>query len=225
MSIRLRWYRQRAVLGAGLLLLPLVPGVGYAVGGARIWVSVGPINFQPGEFAKILLSLFFAGYLYERRELIAAGTWHIGPIRLPEPRHFLPILAAWAFAVVVMVGQRDLGSSLLFFTLFVVNAIYHEIPDGFVFTLGNLLRGHAVNFFVRVEDMQQVARNHIVDSKAVVTFVHKDTDCTFFHGYPAQDYLGAERQLAVRTNWYSLAAHHKKRTGISFKISLHSLRF
>jgi cell division protein FtsW (lipid II flippase) len=108
------------VLGAGLLLLPLVPKVGRSVGGARIWVRVGPINFQPGEFAKILLALFFAGYLYERRELIAASTWHVGPLRLPEPRHLLPVLAAWAFAVVVMVGQKDLGSSLLFFTLFVV---------------------------------------------------------------------------------------------------------
>ena len=108
------------ILGAALLLAPLVPGVGRSVGGARIWVSVGPINFQPGEFAKILLALFFAGYLYERRELIAASTWRVGPLRLPEPRHLLPILAAWGFAVVVMVGQKDLGSSLLFFTLFVV---------------------------------------------------------------------------------------------------------
>jgi len=108
------------VLGAGLLLAPLVPGVGRSVGGARIWVSVGPISFQPGEFAKILLALFFAGYLYERRELIAASTWHVGPLHLPEPRHFLPIVFAWGFAVVVMVGQKDLGSSLLFFTLFVV---------------------------------------------------------------------------------------------------------
>ncbi|HEY4331297.1 MAG TPA: FtsW/RodA/SpoVE family cell cycle protein [Ilumatobacteraceae bacterium] len=108
------------MLGAGLLLVPLVPGLGRSVGGARIWVRLGPINFQPGEFAKILLALFFAGYLYERRELISAATWHIGPLHLPQPRHFFPILLAWAFAVVVMVGQKDLGSSLLFFTLFVV---------------------------------------------------------------------------------------------------------
>ena len=108
------------VLGAGLLLLPLVPGVGRSVGGARIWVNLGPVNFQPGEFAKILLALFFAGYLYERRELIAASTWHVGPLRLPEPRYFFPIVLAWGFAVIVMVGEKDLGTSLLFFTLFVV---------------------------------------------------------------------------------------------------------
>ena len=108
------------MLGAGLLLLPLVPGVGRSVGGARIWVSLGPIKFQPGEFAKILLALFFAGYLSERRELIATSTWRIGRLRLPEPRHLLPLVLAWAFSVIVMVGQKDLGSSLLFFTLFVV---------------------------------------------------------------------------------------------------------
>jgi len=107
-------------IGAGLLMLPMVPGVGQTINGARIWVSIGPINFQPGEFAKIALAIFFAAYLADRRELIAASTWKIGPIHLPEPRFILPILVAWGFAVVVMVGQRDLGSSLLFFTLFVV---------------------------------------------------------------------------------------------------------
>ena len=107
-------------IGAVLLMLPMVPGVGQNINGARIWVSIGPINFQPGEFAKIALAIFFAAYLAERRELIAASTWKIGPIHLPEPRFILPILVAWGFSVVVMVGQRDLGSSLLFFTLFVV---------------------------------------------------------------------------------------------------------
>ena len=108
------------VIGAGLLLLPLVPGVGRTFGGARIWVSIGPINFQPGEFAKIALALFFAGYLAERRELIAANSWKFGPFHLPEPRHLLPILLSWGFSVVVMVGLKDLGASLLFFALFVV---------------------------------------------------------------------------------------------------------
>ncbi|MEL6890833.1 MAG: FtsW/RodA/SpoVE family cell cycle protein [Actinomycetota bacterium] len=107
-------------IGAILLVLPLVPGLGSQINGARIWVSLGPINFQPGEFAKIALAIFFAAYLGERRELIAASTWRIGPMRLPEPRFILPVVVAWGFAVVVMVGERDLGSSLLFFTLFVV---------------------------------------------------------------------------------------------------------
>jgi cell division protein FtsW (lipid II flippase) len=143
------------VAGAGLLLVPLVPGVGRSVGGARIWVSVGPINFQPGEFAKILLALFFAGYLYERRELIAAGTWKVGPLRLPEPRHFLPIVAAWGFSVVVMVGQRDLGSSLLFFTLFVV-MLWVATERATFLVLGLVLFGGAAymsfRLFTHVQD-------------------------------------------------------------------------
>ncbi|MGI9029222.1 MAG: FtsW/RodA/SpoVE family cell cycle protein [Ilumatobacteraceae bacterium] len=115
---RYRWLFLFA--GIGLLMLPFVPGVGASFGGARIWVSVGPVNFQPGEFAKLTLAVFFAGYLAEHRELIASSGWRIGRLRLPEPRFLLPIAVAWAFAVMVMVGQRDLGSSLLFFALFVV---------------------------------------------------------------------------------------------------------
>jgi cell division protein FtsW (lipid II flippase) len=107
-------------IGAVMLVLPLVPGLGYSVGGAQIWVRVGPVNFQPGEFAKIAFAIFFAGYLAERRELIAASTWKVGPLHLPESRHIAPILVAWGFSIVVMVGQQDLGSSLMFFTLFVV---------------------------------------------------------------------------------------------------------
>lgn len=113
---------QFTALAAGLvlLLLPMIPGVGFTSGGARIWVNIGPINFQPGEFAKILLAIFFAAYLSERRELILDGHIRILGITLPELRHLAPILVAWAVSVVVMVGEKDLGSSLLFFTLFVV---------------------------------------------------------------------------------------------------------
>ena len=107
-------------VGAGALMLPLVPGVGTSVGGARLWVSIGAINLQPGEFAKIALALFFAGYLADNRELIAAGTRRLGPLRIPEMRYLLPITLAWGFAVAVMVAEKDLGSALLFFTLFTV---------------------------------------------------------------------------------------------------------
>lgn len=107
-------------VGAGLLLLPLVPGLGFSSGGARIWVSIGPINFQPGEFAKLALALFFAGYLADRGRLISTSTRRIGPFSIPESRDLLPLVGAWGFSVVIMVGQKDLGSSLLFFTLFVV---------------------------------------------------------------------------------------------------------
>jgi peptidoglycan glycosyltransferase len=109
-----------ALVGIALLVLPLVPGIGFGNASARLWVSIGPINFQPGEFAKIALAIFFAAYLTERRELIAAGGWKVGPFNLPEPRHLGPLLVAWAASLLVMVGQKDLGSSLLFFALVVV---------------------------------------------------------------------------------------------------------
>ena len=105
--------------GLALLLLPLVPGVGRTINGSRIWVSLGPINFQPGEFAKIALAIFFAGYLVEKADLLRISK-SIGPVPVPDPKHLGPILLAWGVALVVMVAERDLGSSLLFFALFLV---------------------------------------------------------------------------------------------------------
>ena len=107
-------------LGVGLLLLPLLPVVGDEVNGSRIFVSFGPVNFQPGEFAKVLLALFFASYLVEKRELLGIATWGVGPIKLPEPKHLAPVLLAWGFSLMVLFFEKDLGSSLLFFTIFVV---------------------------------------------------------------------------------------------------------
>jgi peptidoglycan glycosyltransferase len=108
------------LIGVGLLLLPLLPVVGRNINGARIWVSFGPINFQPGEFAKIALAIFFASYLVEKRELLGVAARRVGPLTLPELRHFGPVLLAWGISLLVMVAERDLGSSLLFFTLFLV---------------------------------------------------------------------------------------------------------
>jgi cell division protein FtsW (lipid II flippase) len=105
--------------GLVLLLLPLLPVVGRTINGSRIWVSFGPVNFQPGEFAKLALAIFFAGYLFEKRELLAINR-AFGPFSLPDPKHLGPILMAWGVALVVMIAERDLGSSLLFFTLFLV---------------------------------------------------------------------------------------------------------
>ena len=107
-------------VGIGLLLLPLVPGVGRTINGARIWVSLGPVSFQPGEFAKIVLAIFFASYLVEKRELLAMASVRIGPVVLPDLKHFGPVLLAWGASLIVMFYERDLGSSLLFFAVFVV---------------------------------------------------------------------------------------------------------
>ncbi len=107
-----------AVLGVVLLLMPLLPVVGRNINGARLWVRLGPINFQPGELAKIALAIFFAAYLVEKRELLSEVRVTRG--RLPDLRVVGPLLLAWGASLVVMTAQRDLGSSLLFFAFFIL---------------------------------------------------------------------------------------------------------
>jgi cell division protein FtsW (lipid II flippase) len=106
--------------GVLLILLPITPKLGETVNGARLWVHFGGLTFQPGELGKVCLVLFFAGYLSERRELLAVAVRRWGPIGIPELRHFGPVVAAWAVSVVVLVQERELGASLLFFAIFVV---------------------------------------------------------------------------------------------------------
>ena len=109
-----------ALAGVLLLMLPLVPGLGLNINGAQIWIQVGPFSIQPGEFAKIVLASFLAGYLVQYGELLTIANRRIGPLSIPAARHFGPLVLAWGVALMVMVLQRDLGSSLLFFTLFLV---------------------------------------------------------------------------------------------------------
>ncbi len=103
-----------------LLLLPLLPDpIGDEINGARLWLRIGPLSFQPGEVAKIALVAFFASYLAEYRPLLTIATSRIGPIPVPAARAFGPILVAWGASLVVLVFERDLGLSLLVFGLFV----------------------------------------------------------------------------------------------------------
>ncbi len=114
-------YRYLALFGGvGLMLMPLLPVVGRNINGARIWISLGPVNFQPGEAAKLALALFFAAYLVEKRELLALASWPRRRPILPDPKHLGPVLVAWGIAVLVIVAERDLGTALLFFALFIV---------------------------------------------------------------------------------------------------------
>jgi len=99
------------------LLLPLAPGIGKTINGARLWVGIGPVNFQPGEAAKVLLVLFFAAYLVDKRELLASGRRRLGRLRLPEVRHFGPLLLTWGVSILIMVRETDLGQAMLVFTL------------------------------------------------------------------------------------------------------------
>src|SRR5205823_8501046 len=112
-------YRYTFLLaGLAALLIPLVPGIGREINGARLWVKIGPLNFQPGEIAKVLLVIFFAAYLVEKRELLRSGTRRFLGLAIPDPKHLGPLLLAWGFSILVMVRQKDLGSSLLFFAVF-----------------------------------------------------------------------------------------------------------
>jgi cell division protein FtsW (lipid II flippase) len=99
---------------------PAAPRAGTRDQRRRIWIRLGPVGFQPGEVAKIFLVVFFAGYLVVKRDALAlAGRRFLG-IDLPRGRDLGPILGAWLVSLGVLVFQRDLGSSLLFFGLFVV---------------------------------------------------------------------------------------------------------
>ena len=108
-----------ALVGVALLMMPLLPVVGRNINGARLWVRFGPVNFQPGEFAKIALAIFFASYLVEKREVLSIATRQLGNVAVPDLRHFGPILLAWGFSLVIIMAERDLGSALLFFALFI----------------------------------------------------------------------------------------------------------
>jgi cell division protein FtsW (lipid II flippase) len=106
---RLESYKYLVGVGAlALLLLPALPGIGQTVNGARLWVAIGPLSFQPGEIAKIMLIVFLAAYLRDKREVLAQG-------RLKD---FGPLLAIWGGAMLVLFQTNDLGSGLLYFGIF-----------------------------------------------------------------------------------------------------------
>lgn len=105
--------------GVGLMLLPLVPGLGREINGAQLWVRIGAMNFQPGELAKLCLVGFFAGYLAERKELLSIATRRVLGVHVPDLKHFGPLLVMWGLSLAVMFYLKDLGSSLLFFSIFI----------------------------------------------------------------------------------------------------------
>lgn len=103
-----------------LLLLPMLPGIGVEVNGARVWIDIGGFTFQPGEVAKIALAVFFAGYLVQYRDSLSmVGRKFLG-MRLPRGRDLGPLLAVWILSLLVIVFQHDLGTGLLYFGMFLV---------------------------------------------------------------------------------------------------------
>ncbi|MEV2192219.1 FtsW/RodA/SpoVE family cell cycle protein [Streptomyces phaeochromogenes] len=104
-----------------LLLLPLVPGLGVNVFGARIWIKIpGLGTIQPGEFAKIALAVFFAGYLMVKRDALALASRRFMGLYLPRGRDLGPIVVIWALSILILIFETDLGTSLLFFGMFVI---------------------------------------------------------------------------------------------------------
>ncbi|MGW0292311.1 FtsW/RodA/SpoVE family cell cycle protein [Streptomyces tuirus] len=104
-----------------LLILPLVPGLGANIYGAKIWIKIpGLGTLQPGEFAKIVLAVFFAGYLMVKRDALALASRRFMGLYLPRGRDLGPILVVWVISILILVFETDLGTSLLFFGMFVI---------------------------------------------------------------------------------------------------------
>jgi cell division protein FtsW (lipid II flippase) len=107
------------VAGLVLLLLPMLPVLGASINGARLWIRIGTLSFQPAEIAKIVLPIFFAGYLARNRNSLASIREKWAGIGFPRRKDLGPIVSAWVISLLVLISQRDLGTSLLFFGLFV----------------------------------------------------------------------------------------------------------
>jgi cell division protein FtsW (lipid II flippase) len=109
-----------ALVAIGLLLAPIVPGLGREINGSRLWIGLGGVQIQPAEVGKIALVIFFAAYLKEAKELLATATYRVGPFLLPQIKYFMPLVGAWGVSLLVLLFEKDLGSSLLFFGIFMV---------------------------------------------------------------------------------------------------------
>ncbi|MGH2383283.1 MAG: FtsW/RodA/SpoVE family cell cycle protein [Candidatus Limnocylindria bacterium] len=113
----LRHYKYSwAAIGIALLAATLL--LGYEVNGARLWIDLGPVSIQPGEFLKIVLVIFIAGYLAETRTLLTSASLRIGFISIPPLPYFLPMLVLFGVVMLIVVRLNDLGAALLYFGIF-----------------------------------------------------------------------------------------------------------
>jgi cell division protein FtsW (lipid II flippase) len=137
-----------ALLGMLLLISPLLPIVGREINGARIWVGIaGVAQFEPWELVKVALVIFFAAYLDEYREVLSTPPRRFGPIPVPPIPYLLPIVAMWLVAMLVMVFEKDLGATLLFFGIFLA-MLYLATGEPFYVAIGlvMLLAGGSVAY-------------------------------------------------------------------------------
>lgn len=155
----LRLRRYIYTLGAAGLVLLALPAVLPAsiseVNGARLWIQFGAFSIQPAEFAKIALIIFFAGYLASKREALSSAGRRLLFLYLPRGRDLGPVLGAWVASMGVLVLEGDLGTSLLFFGIFVMmlyvatRRVSWLVIGGVLFTLGALV---ASQVFSRVQE-------------------------------------------------------------------------
>jgi cell division protein FtsW (lipid II flippase) len=127
-----------ALLGLLLLVAPLFPVIGREINGARIWIKVGPGSIEPWEAVKLLLVVFFAAYLEEYREVLTQRPRRFGPFPLPPIPYLVPIVAMWGVAMLVMIFEKDIGATLLFFGIFLA-MLYLATGEGFYALIGAVL--------------------------------------------------------------------------------------
>jgi cell division protein FtsW (lipid II flippase) len=126
-----------AIASIGLLMLPRVPGVGGLVNGAYLSISVGPITFQPAEFAKIGIVVFLASYLRDTRQVMVIGARRFLGLTIPPIKHFGPLLMVWGAAMLMLILIQDLGSSIMFFGAFL--SLIYVATNRFSFVLVGLV--------------------------------------------------------------------------------------
>ena len=106
------------IIGIILLMLPIF--IGTTISGSKLWIRIAGFTIQPGEFAKVFIVLFLAGYLAENRELLSISNRKILGFKIPRLRLLLPLFAVWGVCLLVVVFERDLGSAVLFYTIFLL---------------------------------------------------------------------------------------------------------
>lgn len=151
----LRWLRRYRytwlLAGLALLATTLVVGVNPSGSGARLWLGAKGIYFQPSELLKLLLLVFLASYLEDRRETLLAVAARVGRWRVPHPAYLGPMLLMWGFSIMLLVWQRDLGAAFLFFAVFLAMLYVATGQGGYILT-GLLLLGVATLIGYRLFD-------------------------------------------------------------------------
>ncbi len=131
------------IIGIIFLLIPIFFGTEHY--GAKLWINIGDFSFQPGEIAKFLIIIFLASFLSENRELLSIGNHRVLGMQIPRLRMLLPLLAMWLISLVIVIWERDLGSAVLFFVIFVIMLYtatgrwFYPIVAAVLFAIGMIL--------------------------------------------------------------------------------------